>query len=111
MPSWIQDPETGQFIPKEQYRRERRAAPMISPDIEPFVSPVDGERLYSRRQLRAHNARHGVTDLRDYGPDWFEKKARERERELKCESRRAKRGRIEAIERAIHRHESNRHDR
>lgn len=106
MPTWVQDPETGKLIPKAEYQRRERPAPLVIPDVQPFVSPVDGQPIYSRRQLRDHNARHGVTNVRDYGDTFFERKAQERSAELRCESRRAKRDRIEAIQRAFHRHES-----
>lgn len=106
MPSWIQDPATGKLIPKGEYRRRQApASPLIAPDLEPFVSPVDGQPIYSRRQLRDHNARHGVTNVRDYGESFFERKAAERAAELSGSTTRAKQERIEAIQRAIHRHE------
>lgn len=106
MPSWIQDPQTGKLIPKEEYRRGMPLGPRIQPDIDAFISPVDGKPIYSRRQLREHNARHGVTNVADYGESWFERKASERAAELKCESSRSRRDRIEAIQRALARHES-----
>lgn len=49
---WIQDPETLELIPADQYRppKEREVNLTIIPDIEPYTSPVDGRVINSRRQ-------------------------------------------------------------
>lgn len=49
----------------------------IMPDIEPFVSTVDGKVISGRRALREHNKRHGVTNAADFTNYWA-KKAEER---------------------------------
>lgn len=38
------------------------SAPAYIPDIEPFKSPIDGSIINTRRQLEAHNRRHGVSN-------------------------------------------------
>jgi hypothetical protein len=49
------------------------------PDIEPFVSPVDGSVITGRKALREHNKRHDVTNAADFKQSWEEaKKKRER---------------------------------
>lgn len=103
MPTWVQDRETGEFILKQHYRRAEPLGPRIQADIDAFISPVDGKPIYSRRQLREHNRRHGVTDMRDYGDTYFERKAGEREAELRGATERARAERIETIQRAIER--------
>lgn len=101
--SWIQDPETGKLIPKDEYLREQALKSAYTRgDIEPFVSPIDGKPIYSRRQLRDHNLKHGVTDMRDYGPQWFERKAKERADAMTGKSDRA--ARIDAIRRSLYQH-------
>lgn len=100
--TWIQDPETRKLIPKEEYIRAQRQPSYVQGDIEPFVSPIDGKAIYSRRQLREHNHKHGVTDLRDYGPDWFSRKAKERSDNITGKTDRA--GRIDAIKRSLYQH-------
>ncbi len=101
MPSWIQDPKTLKLIPKEEYYRDQeRGALQIMGDLQPFVSPVTGETIYTRSQLREHNRQHGVTNLADYGPDWFDKKAKERQQQI----RGTKQQRIETILRAFAEH-------
>lgn len=49
----------------------------IMPDIEPFVSPVDGSVITGRKALREHNRRHNVTNAADFKEEWA-KKAQER---------------------------------
>lgn len=100
MPSWVQDPKTGKLIPKAEYHREQSLR-MVMADIEPFVSPVDGSVIGSRSKLREHNKRHGVTDMRDYGDGYFERKAHERDNELHASTARQRRERCEAISESI----------
>lgn len=49
----------------------------VIPDIDPFVSPVDGSVITGRRALREHNKRHNVTNASDFKGEW-EQKAKER---------------------------------
>lgn len=51
----------------------------IIPDIEPFVSPIDGKMVNGRKSLREHNRRHNVTNVADFKDEWA-KKSKERER-------------------------------
>lgn len=102
MPSWIQDPKTGELIPKEEF--VRHAGHTVMGDIEPFVSPIDGTIISSRSKLREHNKRHGVTNIRDYGDSWFQRKAQERTAELESRSDRCRRERIQTICDAIEKH-------
>lgn len=103
MPKFVQCPITNKLIPVEEYRRPQNGITIIG-DIEPFISPVDGSLISSRSQLRDHNRRHSVTDQRDYGSDWFKRKARERTEELQSTTTAAKKERIETIMKAMHRH-------
>lgn len=40
------------------------------PDIEPFVSPVDGTVVTGRAALREHNLRNDVTNAADFRNEW-----------------------------------------
>lgn len=101
--SWVQDPETRQLIPKDEYvRKQNSARGFIQEDIKPFVSPIDGKPIYTRRQLREHNKKHGVTDMRDYGDDWFTRKAKERSDAIT--GKRDRKERIEAIKKSLYQH-------
>lgn len=106
--SWVQDPETGKLVPKEEWRGPRSEAPAIHGDIEGFVSPVDGSHITSRSALRAHNHRHGVTDCRDYSPGYLLERSQRRISEMTGQTPAAKRERTELIRRTIANHERNR---
>ena len=102
---YIQDPKTLKLVPAEEYFREKESRSFtILDDIEPFVSPVDGSTISSRSALREHNKRHGVTNVRDYGEGWFERKAKERDDYVSGRSERAKQERLDTIQRALHKH-------
>tara|TARA_R110000803_G_C11989465_1_gene321778 strand:+ start:1020 stop:1352 length:333 start_codon:yes stop_codon:yes gene_type:complete len=106
MPTFVQDPETHELIPKEEYHAhlaEKGRAAYIRDDLSPFVSPIDGSVISSRTHLREHNRKHSVTDPRDYGPNWFERKAKERAVEYAGTSKKAKAERVEAIQESMYR--------
>lgn len=95
---WIQDRHTGKLIPEDEYQPPSdEKGHMILPDIEPFVSPVDGSVVSSRSKLRAHNRKHGVTNIADYGPDWAEKAEKSRQQRLALQTKRQKQHRVEQI--------------
>ena len=48
------------------------------PDIEPFVSPVDGTHISSRSRLREHNERNNVVNFHEFDGVWEEKAAERR---------------------------------
>lgn len=81
---WIQDPETNELIEVDTgYTSRRPVAPGVLPDIEPFVSHVDGTVIGSRRSLREHNRRNGVVQTLEYGNGAFCDNRAKREREEK----------------------------
>jgi hypothetical protein len=104
MPSWVQCPKTYKLIPKEEYARHEDAVSTVyvQGDVEPFVSPIDGTIIQSRNGLRDHNLKHGVTDMRDYGQEWFKKKAKERAEKIAGKDRRSRAERVEAIKEAMY---------
>jgi hypothetical protein len=105
--SYVLDSETLKLVPKEEfYSRQRVGAPCVHGDIDSFVSPVDGSIIGSRSDLREHNKKHGVTDMRDYGENYFQKKQAEREAILSGKSRSERQGRIDAIQEAIYKSEN-----
>lgn len=81
MPSWIQDRKTGKLVPKEEYVRQESQSAYVMGDLESFVSPIDGTVISDRGHLRAHNKRHGVTNMADYGNDWIANRKASLERE------------------------------
>jgi hypothetical protein len=69
---FIQCARCNKLIPAGEYdahigRSEPTRAASVSGDIEPFRSTVDGTIIGSRRDLREHNARHGVVTAAEYG--------------------------------------------
>jgi hypothetical protein len=104
MPSWVQHPETGEMIPRDEYVRPKQQTHHIMPDIEGFVSPIDQSVISSRSQLRAHNNRHGVTNIQDYSSDHFDKKHKERSAELMGTTKKQQQERIAEIYRAFEKH-------
>ena len=76
--SWVQDPETGELVPKEEYYGSRQTFHGVLGEIEPFVSHVDGTLIDSRKALREHNARNNVEQA-DFDSSTI--KARQAERE------------------------------
>ena len=72
--------------------------------FEPFISPVDGKPVTSRAELKAHNAKHGVTDTRDYSEGHFERKREEMKQESLGNTPQAKRERQQLIERQLYRY-------
>ena len=73
------------------------------PDIEPFVSPIDGKVITGRAALREHNKRYEVTNVADYTNEW-KQKAKERERMLSGDREFDRKRRKEAIIRAVNKH-------
>ena len=62
--TYMQDPVTFELIPKEEYvPRGKVNAPMVMPDIGEYTSMVDGTRITSRSQHRAHLRQHGVIEV------------------------------------------------
>ena len=101
--SWIQ--VDGKLIPKDEYHgnNERNQSALIMPDIEQFVSPVDGSIITGRAMLRRHNKAHGVTNMADYSAGYMEKKAVERDAASRGQTQQDKQHRIDNIIRAIDR--------
>lgn len=65
------------------------------------MSPVDGTLIDDRGKLREHNKRHGVTDVRDYGDDWFKRRGVEKHAEMTGATPEAKKERIELIKHVL----------
>ena len=95
--TYVQCPETGKFIEKSKFLAQGSHAVHV---MQPFVSPVDGTVIRDASQLRAHNRKHGVTDQRDYGSEWFARKGRENDLKRQSLDPKSKRDRIEALKRA-----------
>ena len=78
--SWVQHPETGKLIPKDEYVRPNapKSNLYVQADIEPFVSPLDGSVITGRRGRDEHCRRHGVVPAQEFDKGHFDRKAAER---------------------------------
>ena len=56
---WIQDPNTLELIPADQYQRKETSAPHFWPDLPDYVSPVTGKLVSGRRQREEDLKRSG----------------------------------------------------
>lgn len=80
---------------------------LVCADIEPFKSIVDGSVISGRAGLREHNRRNNVTFTEDYKDEW-KGKACERERMFSGDPSYDKKRRVEAVRKAVEKHESRR---
>ena len=71
------------------------------PDFVPFQSPIDKKMITCRSKLRAHNKKHGVTDMRAYGDKWFKRKERERSDKITGNTKQAHKERIETVKKTL----------
>ncbi len=94
---YVYDPVQKKVVEKgQQIRTESHAIHTM----EPFVSPIDGSIIRDGAQLAAHNRKHGVTDRRDYGPEWFERKHKEKSLALQSQTAEDRAHRIELLKHA-----------
>ena len=73
-------------------------------DFETFQSPIDQSVISCPSKLRAHNKKHGVTNIRDYGDEWFGRKNKERGDNITGNTKQARNERIENVKEALQRH-------
>ena len=73
--TYIQDPDTGKFVEKSTLPQNQSA---FIHTIEEFVSPIDQSIIRTPTDLAKHNKKHGVTDARDYSPEFLHKATQER---------------------------------
>ena len=64
MKRYIQDPQTGKLVPREEYQQEhRRTSWQVMPDIQPYRSMIDGHIVPSRNAHRAHLRINGCEEV------------------------------------------------
>ena len=107
--TWVQCPVTHKLILKDQYVRpaDPKSA-MVVKGFDAFKSPVDGSVISCNSKLRDHNKRHGVTNVQDYGQAYFDKRGREKNREMLGQTRQAKQERVNTIKSAMYKHNMHR---
>jgi hypothetical protein len=58
---WVYDPTTKEMVEVTYGRASSVDAPAVWGDLKPFVSPITGEHITDRGQLRRHMKANGVT--------------------------------------------------
>lgn len=74
MARYLTDPETKKLLPAAEWeakygRPQNRSASVHT--MTEFQSPIDGSSIRDHKQLEAHNRKHGVTNIADYGEQHF----------------------------------------
>ena len=81
-----------------EQRVDASGAPMVIGPLKPFISPITGEEITNREQLRKHNREHGVTNAADYSPEFLQNRTNER---LRQQEREGKADRLQTIKRLM----------
>ena len=81
-------------LPKEK-------AFMLAPKFDAFISPIDQTRISCPGGLREHNKKHGVTNVRDYGENYFERRGKEKYAEQQGATKEQRAERKELINQAM----------
>lgn len=64
MKRYIQHPQTGKLIPRDEYQQEsRKTSWQVLPDIQPYISQIDGHIVPSRNAHRAHLRINGCVEV------------------------------------------------
>lgn len=61
--SWVQDPETLELVPKDEYIQRGPTGPFVMGELQPYRSMVTGEMIEGRRQHREHLRAHGCIEV------------------------------------------------
>lgn len=98
---YVFDQVTGEMVRKQDYVRTEPTAPVVHGNIKEFISPITREMIHDRKQLRNHNKQHGVTDSRDYSPEFMKKAEHARHDVMTGNTKQAKNERIEMLNEAL----------
>jgi hypothetical protein len=107
MTSFFRDELSGEFIERSEWeeingkvptRKMKSSACQI---LQEFASPIDGSRIGDFKQLSAHNEKHGVTNIADYGQAYFDKRGKEMTAEARGETPEAKLERKQLIDKTL----------
>lgn len=60
--SYVQDPKTGQLVPKEEFYAQQYDAPFIMGDLPDYESPIDGRVISGRAARREDLRRSGCRE-------------------------------------------------
>jgi hypothetical protein len=100
--TYVYDPVQEKMVVKGTQTHNNLSATVQG--FKDFKSPIDGSIIGDRKQLAAHNLRHGVTNIADYGEQHFHKKGMERREILDSKSETNRRGRREELHKQFRNH-------
>jgi len=103
---YVQDPDTGELIPADQYVPKRAMNPhhlIIGDRHYDGLQATDGADISSRAKHKAYMKQHGLTTMDDYAGTWAKAQAKRDEYRIKGGTIRH-----EDVARAIHQLQSDR---
>lgn len=86
MARWIQkydaESDTYELVPADEsaFTRDADAGILVRGKFDAFRSPIDGSVISTHREYSEHCRRHNVVPAQEFSPEFFERKAREREK-------------------------------
>lgn len=98
--TFIWDPDLQKMVPKKDYVERQERQHMVIGPLKEFRSPITGEMITNREQLRQHNRAHGVTNSADYSQSYLESARKARHQ---AQQREGREDRIRTIKRAMRR--------
>ena len=107
MARYIQCRKTGKMLPAAEFYAMEDALKgrgKTSTEFTEFVSPIDKTIISDRRQLAAHNKKHGVTDMRDYTQSHFDKAHKRRSDVMTGATPEQKQERLHRINSTVRKH-------
>ncbi len=92
--TYIFDPKTKKMVEKPKFQRNSSTAVHT---FSPRISAIDGTQIRDAAQLASHDKKHGVTDPRNYGPDWFARESNRRDERLTGQTKADKLDRLNTL--------------
>ena len=99
--TYLYDPKTKKVVEKSKHLAKHSSAIHV---FTPRISAIDGTEIRDAAQLAVHDRKYGVTDPRNYGPDWFTRKSKERDDRLTGQTKEDKQDRLNVIAREAHKY-------
>lgn len=87
--------------PKKKPFVGKRSAQLMGAKFQAFKSPLDGSVITCPSKLRDHNKKHGVTNIKDYPANHFEKRGKEMKNEALGQTPEAKMERCKLIDKTL----------
>ncbi|MCS7084462.1 MAG: hypothetical protein NZ534_00080 [Bacteroidia bacterium] len=86
------------------FERAEQLAFEVMRDIEPYVSPVDGSYIDTRKKHNAHMKRYGLVRYDDFSQEELERRVKERVKRMQGLDEQSRRERIQALSDAYEYH-------